>query len=74
MTKDELISKQQLEIEALKKRLKLATQDKDEIISILVCVGGLLNDNFLQYSIEQRKPLHRILELAENKDHQEMDL
>lgn len=65
MTKDELIAKQQLEIEELKNRLEWANDDKGRIRNILTCIGGPLNDNLLGYSAEQRKPLHEILNLAE---------
>ena len=46
----ELIGKQQLEIEHLKIRLRWANEDKQKITSVLVCIGGPLNDNKLGYN------------------------
>jgi len=71
MTKDQLITKQQLEIEVLKKRLGWARSDKSDIVKALVCIGGPLNDNVLGFSIKQRNYLHaQILEPAEATDHE----
>lgn len=72
MTKDELICKQQLEIEHLKIRLGWANEDKQKIASALVCIGGPLNDNKLGYSVPQRNYLQQILELAEVCDREEL--
>ena len=72
MTREELISKQQLEIEHLKIRLEWAREDMREIVMILVCRGGPINDNFLQYTHDQRAPLHEILLLAEAGDHEDL--
>lgn len=68
MTTKELIAKQQLEIENLKIRLEWARED---MRMILVCCGGPLNDNYLQYTKDQRAPLHEILRLAEAGDHED---
>ena len=72
MTREELIAKQQLDIEHLKIRLGWAREDKREIVMILVCCGGPLNDNYLQYTKDQRAPLHEILRLAEAGDHEDL--
>jgi hypothetical protein len=72
MTKDELIAKQQLEIEHLKLRLKWAREDKSEIAKILTCIGGGLNDNLLRYDRTQKAELYEILILAQNEDHEEI--
>lgn len=39
-----------------------AIKTLDKIILNLVCIGGPLNDNILQYTPEQRKIFHRIEE------------
>ena len=65
MTKNDLIAKQQLEIEHLKIRLARANEDKQKITSALICIGGPLNDNKLGYSVPQRNYLQQILDLAE---------
>ena len=71
MTKDELIAKQQLEIEMLKKRLKWARKDKSDIVSALVCIGGPLNATVGGFSPKQRSYLHlNILQPAEAEDHE----
>lgn len=60
MTKDELIGKQQLEIEELKEKLSHAKENLRNIRRILICVGGPLNDNFHQYTKKQLKPFFDI--------------
>ena len=71
MSKDQLITKQQLEIEVLKKRLTWAKKDKSDIVGSLVCIGGPLNDNVLGFSSKQRAYLQvQILEPAEATDHE----
>ena len=72
MTEDELIGKQQLEIEHLKIRLGWANDDKKKIQSYLICIGGPLNDNKLGYSVKQRNYLQGILELTEVCDREEL--
>ena len=72
MTKDELIGKQQLEIENLKIRLAWANEDKQKIKSALICIGGPLNGNKLDYSVQQRNYLQRILEFSEVCDREEL--
>jgi hypothetical protein len=60
MTKEELITKQQLEIEELKSKVQLDSQAIDSVHSVLFCVGGPLNDNKHSYSREQLKPFFDI--------------
>ena len=60
------IGAQQLEIDALTKLLEFRGEQLAEIVLRLVCVGGPLNDNVLGFDSEQRKYLHRILEIAES--------
>lgn len=59
------IGEQQLEIDALKKCLEYRGEQLAEVVLRLICVGGPLNDNMLGFDSEQRKYLHRILEIAE---------
>ena len=68
----ELIGKQQLEIEHLKIRLRWANEDKQKITSVLICIGGPLNDNKLGYNLAQRSYLQQILDLAEVCDREEL--
>jgi hypothetical protein len=63
---EELIGRQQLEIEDLKRKLASAMADKHNIATHLVCIGGALNDNRLGYTKEQRHDLRAILVWAEN--------
>ncbi len=53
MTKDELITKQQLEIEELKIRVEDYQDMSNSIHNLIYCIGGPLNDNKLQYSKKQ---------------------
>ena len=53
MTKDELIAKQQIEIEELQRSNAELIEDRERVHRILYCIGGPLNDNKLQYSKEQ---------------------
>lgn len=62
MTKDELIAKQQIEIESLKKTVSLFREDIDTVHNIIFCVGGPLNDNKLMYTKEQMMDFWRIKE------------
>ena len=68
MNIQELVAKQQLEIENLKEKLQRALEDKESIVMELVCIGGPLNDNKLKYTQEQLKILFRIHELANRQD------
>lgn len=62
MTKDQLIAKQQLEIEMLTEESKQHTDACDEVRGILFCIGGPLNDNKLGYTKEQMQDFWRIKE------------
>jgi len=53
MTKNELITKQQLEIESLKSENEFLRKSHDNIFNIIYCIGGPLNDNKLGYTKEQ---------------------
>lgn len=66
MDRDQLIAKQQLEIENLKGRVYEMNNVLRDIKLTLVCIGGPLNDNKLMYSKEQRKPLHEINRMIED--------
>ena len=71
MTLQDLIVQQQLEIADLKEKLTDCYDSFNQIHSILFAIGAPLNDNVLEYSKEQRKPLHNIaalLILPRNED------
>jgi len=63
MTKDELISKQQIEIEELKQEAKYKKQSFENIYNILYSVGAPLNDNILGFKKEQLTPFFRISDI-----------
>ena len=63
MSDDELIAKQQREIEALKEENKRFVEAFDKIEMVLICVGGPLNDNKLGYTEKQLNPFFKILDL-----------
>lgn len=65
MTKDELIVKQQLQIEEYKKMLKINSELRDEIIGKFYNIGQPLNDNILQMNKNQIKWCFEIMELIE---------
>ena len=60
MTKEELITKQQLKIEDLKEELKNSKDAMENINSILFSVGGLLNDRSIGMNKEQLDLLRQI--------------
>ena len=62
MTKDELIVKQQLEIEQLREAIVKYESAKDAVYGIIFCIGGPLNDNKLGYTKEQKTDFWRIKE------------
>jgi hypothetical protein len=62
---ERLIAQQALLIDRLRQEIADCKSDMAEISMILCCIGGPLNDNVLGYSADQRKPLHRINNLAE---------
>jgi|GEM_PF-1720501 len=53
MTKDELIAKQQLEIEELKVKVSRQQEAIKKVHSRFTCIGGPLNDNFLEFDKRQ---------------------
>jgi len=53
MTKDELIAKQQLDIESMKEQIKAYKESEDDIYNIIYCIGGPLNDNIDGYTMKQ---------------------
>ena len=55
MTKDELIAKQQLEIESLKRELDGWEETRQIMHNQLYGIGAPLNDNVLNFSKEQLK-------------------
>ena len=61
MTKEELITKQQLEIEGLKGRANKALGIYDMVTSKSHCVGGPLNDNVLGFTVPQKRWLHELI-------------
>jgi hypothetical protein len=61
-----LVVDQQLEIRDLKNKLEQHETDKRCIVSLLVSIGGGLNDNVLMYDYDQKQELRRICSLAEN--------
>jgi hypothetical protein len=65
MTKDELIAKQQIEIEDLKARLKENATLKRKIKGMCFAIGAPLNDNILQMNKDQLKWCFQIAELGE---------
>lgn len=64
MTKDELITKQQLQIEEYKEMLKENTELKSQIIGKFYSIGQPLNDNVLQMNKDQVKWCFGVVELA----------
>jgi len=65
MTKDELIAKQQLEIEEYKKMLQENTELKRDLEMMFYAIGQPLNDNVLQFNKEQQKWCFRVVALVE---------
>lgn len=55
MTKDELIAKQQLQIEEYKTKLRDNLMVKRELIGSLYSIGAPLNDNLLKFNKDQLK-------------------
>lgn len=66
MTKDELITKQQIEIEDMKQMLIENSELKKEIIGKFYNIGQPLNDNNLQFNKEQHKWCFEVVELVES--------
>ena len=64
MTKDELIAKQQLEIEDYKAQLIENTKIGREIKGKFYNMGAPLNDNILQFNKDQMKWCFQVVELV----------
>lgn len=64
MTNEELITKQQTEIEELKERNQSMNEALREISGKLTNIGGPLNDNRLEFNREQRALLWEIHGIA----------
>lgn len=60
MTKTEMIAKQAIKLAEMKARLADHKQAEQEIKALMVCIGGPLNDNKLEYTADQRKIFHAI--------------
>ena len=74
MTDDQLIARQAKQIEELKDQLSDLQERIQSAISIMVCIGGPLNDNRLGYNSEQRKLFHETQHTLENKALPDNDL
>lgn len=68
MNNEELIAKITKENYELKEENILFKESLNHIKSLLVCIGGPLNDNVLQFNKEQRNYLHKILDIIESCD------
>lgn len=65
MTKDELIAKQQLQIEEYKEKLKENKELIEQIIGKFYNIGQPLNDNILQMNKDQLKWCFGVVGLVE---------
>jgi hypothetical protein len=65
MTKDELITKQQLQIEEYKELMKDNKELRSQIIGKFYNIGQPLNDNVLQMNKKQMGWCFKVVELAE---------
>ncbi len=64
MTKEELITKQQLQIEELTKDLEYTNGLLEQASRMFICIGAPLNDNVLKFNKQQLKwasEVHNIL-------------
>ena len=66
MTKDELITKQQLQIEKYKEMLKVNKKLKSQIVGKFYSIGQPLNDNVLQMNEDQMKWCFEVVHLVEH--------
>jgi hypothetical protein len=66
MEKDQLIAKQQLEIENLKEMLENNAEIKKDLGYKLFGIGQPLNDNCLEFNSPQLKWAQSVLDLVEN--------
>ena len=65
MTKDELIAKQQLEIEEYKQMLEENTEIIKSLTGKFYNIGAPLNDNVLQFNKDQQKWCFGVVALVE---------
>lgn len=65
MTKEELITKQQLQIEEFKENFEENSRIQSEIIGKFYNIGQPLNDNKLQMNKDQKRWCQRVVDLAE---------
>lgn len=65
MTPEQLIAKQQLQIETLQQALTERNHALQQINLNLICIGGPLNDNAQGYTKEQLRIFWRIKELCD---------
>lgn len=66
MSKNSLIAKQALKIDALETLIDVRNNKLDKIHQMFISVGGPLNDNKLDYSREQQSIFHKIISVIEN--------
>lgn len=64
MTEQELIGKQQLQIEEMKEALKNCEEAFRKIRGVIYCVSGPLNDNKLKYTPKQMNDFFQIANLC----------
>lgn len=65
MTKDELISKQQLKIESYKEKFSENREIINQIKGSFVSIGQPLNDNILQFNRDQLKWCMKVYDLID---------
>ncbi|OFW47569.1 MAG: hypothetical protein A2163_00675 [Actinobacteria bacterium RBG_13_35_12] len=65
MTIDELITKQQLDIEFYKQEVAEYSEKISKIQGLIYCIGGPLNDNRLRYSNEQLVIFSKIINIID---------
>ena len=65
VTKDELITQQQIELEELNETLVDRNEGMQKIRSVIFCIGGPLNDNCNKYTDKQLVPFARIINITE---------
>ena len=63
--RDHLIARQQLQIEDLKKQLSTVAGQHQQVYNLLFNIGAPLNDNRLEFNLEQRRLLHEIKNILE---------
>jgi len=74
MTQEELITKQQLQIEVMKQTLESNVKIIRELKNRFYGIGQPLNDNFLQFNPKQLGWFHRTLELVESLNDGNLDI